>query len=123
MKLVGVNDKHEPKSALLALKNQNFIECDTDSFKILHIHQIRQKNTYIIYIESSPKFFDKFISQDFMYIKWQKCRLYEDLNLGRCFNCNGYGHSAKICTNETSCAHCAGDHSTITCTNKNLKNV
>ena len=56
-----------------------------------------------------------------MYIGWQKCRVYEDLNLGRCFNCNDDGHSAKKCNNETSCAHCADKHSTTFCPNKNLK--
>ncbi|MFI5407481.1 MAG: hypothetical protein ACHQ1D_13335, partial [Nitrososphaerales archaeon] len=34
----------------------------------------------------------------------------------RCQNCQIYGHSAKFCKSKTTCARCAGNHKTETCT-------
>ena len=58
-----------------------------------------------------------------MYIGWQRCRVYQDFNHGGCFNCNWYGHSAKKCKNGMSYAHCAGEHGTLACINKGIKNA
>lgn len=35
----------------------------------------------------------------------------------RCFNCNGYGHTAAWCKTKTRCGKCADDHKTNECTN------
>ena len=36
----------------------------------------------------------------------------------QCFNCQKYGHIAKICTADSKCGHCAGEHNTRNCTGK-----
>ncbi|KAI0995171.1 hypothetical protein K3495_g13010, partial [Podosphaera aphanis] len=36
----------------------------------------------------------------------------------QCFNCQKYGHIAKMCTAEAKCGHCAGKHNTRECSGK-----
>lgn len=57
----------------------------------------------------------------FVYIGWQRCRVYEDYNINRCFKCNSYGHSAKKCRNEEICSYCAGNHGGKDCPDRNIK--
>ena len=121
LKIVGVEDDFTIEEAQLALINQNLLNCTDNDFKVLHIHHLKNKNTKTIYIETNAKIFHKIIANKFIHIGWQRCRLYEDLNLNRCFNCNAYGHNAKKCKNKTSCAHCAGDHNTNSCPDKKIK--
>lgn len=56
-----------------------------------------------------------------LYIGWQRCRIYEDFNLSRCYKCCGYGHSAKKCANAARCQYCAGNHDGLTCKDKDNK--
>jgi hypothetical protein len=35
--------------------------------------------------------------------------------LNQCFNCQGYGHKANVCTRKTKCGKCAQEHDTRTC--------
>ena len=121
LKIVGVENDYTIDETRQALINQNSIKCSDDDFKVLHIHQLKNKDTKTIYIETVASIFHKFLANNFIYIGWQRCRLYEDLNLNRCFNCNTYGHNAKKCNNQTSCAHCAGSHSTNSCPDKTIK--
>ena len=46
------------------------------------------------------------------------CKIYDQFNVKRCNNCQGYGHFYKDCpTPETNvCANCGNDHSTKDCT-------
>ena len=36
----------------------------------------------------------------------------------QCFNCQKYGHIAKICPADSKCGHCAGEQNTRNCTEK-----
>ena len=36
----------------------------------------------------------------------------------RCFNCQGYGHRAQVCTRKQKCGKCSGDHKTAECKGK-----
>ena len=33
----------------------------------------------------------------------------------QCFNCQGFGYKSEVCTKETKCAYCAGNHDTRKC--------
>ena len=120
LKIIGVENDFDLEEVSAALKNQNSIECETNDFKVLHIHKLKNKDSKTIYLETSPIIFQRLLARKKVFIGWQRCRIYEDLNINRCFNCNGYGHSAKNCKNGTTCAHCSGDHNTNSCTNKNV---
>lgn len=57
-------------------------------------------------------------------IGWNRCRVYEQLNVLRCYKCNEYGHIAKDCTSESYvCALCTGNHKLEECQSKELKCV
>lgn len=56
-----------------------------------------------------------------LFVGLQRCRVKDDFNLRRCWNCQGYGHSANKCIRETVCGKCAGNHETRDCDNLEKK--
>ena len=121
LKIIGVEGEFTIEEARSALVNQNSLNCTEEDLKVVYIHRPKNKNTKTIYVETIASIYHDLIADKSIYIGWQRCRLYEDFNLNRCFNCNAYGHNAKKCHDQTSCAHCAGDHNTNSYPDKNVK--
>ena len=53
------------------------------------------------------------------------CKVYDQHNVKRCFNCQNFGHYASSCPNSTQpiCAKCSLSHQTNTCNSDDLKCV
>lgn len=49
------------------------------------------------------------------YIGWEKCRVYENLTIKRCFKCQEYYHKSDECVNEVSCEVCSEKHESKNC--------
>lgn len=58
-----------------------------------------------------------------IFIGHQRCRAFNILNVKPCFKCGRYYHKSGKCPeeNKTTCLRCAGEHSTINCTIKEVK--
>lgn len=54
----------------------------------------------------------------YIYIGWQRCKVYDEFNLSRCYNCCMYYHGKAKCKNVTRCGICADNHSTDKCNRK-----
>lgn len=56
--------------------------------------------------------------RDRIYIGWQSCRLKDYNPLVRCFKCQSYGHTSRVCRGRECCPHCAGEHDITKCPRK-----
>ena len=89
------------------------------------------KTTYTAYVEVDPESFSIIMKHKKIFIEWERCKVFEHLNINQFYNCNGYNHNSKKCTNPKACANFAGDHCTkecisnkiecINCTRMNIK--
>lgn len=85
------------KSALKYSKFSLIIETNLQSFKTLMVGRIR--------------------------IGWSLCRVVQELDVVRCYNCSQYGHLSKYCKKKTTCPIYADeDHLLAVCKNT-VKNV
>lgn len=121
VKVVDVCEDLDPATLSDRILSQNFEAAAPDDLKIIHVRKNKKKNNSTVFVELAPKLYHATMRSGTLYVGWQRCRVYEDFNLSRCYKCSGYGHSAKKCANETRCQYCAGIHDGTTCPNKENK--
>lgn len=91
------------------------------------VHRYKNNNTrnptFTAVVEVTPKCFRQIMDGGRLFIKWESCRVVEDINVMRCFKCCGYNHKATDCKNNIKCVRCAGDHDVKSCKANEMKCV
>lgn len=134
LKIVGIKRKYEPKELEKDLVSLNFNELKEKVCKVTYIQEISSINNnaspkergrlhedkikYTAYLEVDPAIYNKVMRTGKIFVKYQRCNVYEELNLKRCFKCCGYGHNSKKCNNKIRCGYCGDEHETKSCDQK-----
>jgi hypothetical protein len=67
------------------------------------------------------KTYESLLSVSRIHIGWDSCRVFQHLDILRCFKCNQFGHFAIKCEGVVFCADCAENHESKDC-NSVVKN-
>lgn len=120
LKLIGYSGDQEERGIENSLKKQNQWITQDDEFKVVYIKKSKNKAPFVIFMECSPKFFNKAMIAGKLNLEWGRYPVYEDLNLSRCYKCQGYRHKSQQCKKGEVCGNCAEEHRTSSCQN-NIK--
>lgn len=123
LKIVGVED---PPQSLDEIKNilikQNPELFNNQSIlKVISAVKI-QKNKNTVYhnviIETDGSLYNKIMSVENTRINfdWNRCKVFDAINVKRCFKCCSYSHLASECKSSNICFKCAGNHVSSNCT-------
>lgn len=119
MKIVNVpsvisKDKEELKRKIV---NQNNIDSERNNFKMDIIHISNEyRNRFNILIEVDLETYNKFMEMVEVNISLYKCKIFEFLNVRKCYKCCGFNHISKNCTAENQiCPKCSGPHEQKNC--------
>lgn len=131
MKIYDVPKSLTPEQVKDALVSQNLDSHLVDDMDITMVTSLEPKRNlfkprsdrlssvnWVIEVTPSIR---KILLQDKVYIGWNRCRIIDHLRITRCFNCQKYGHNAKVCKSETACGKCAKHHSTRDCPDDKTK--
>lgn len=101
-------------------KQNNQKEINQQSYAVRVQSKNKTNMHYTAFVELDPLSYNILMQVGKIRIGWDYCKIFEELNLNRCFKCNGYGHNSKKCRNQLSCAICADSHESngCKCTNK-----
>lgn len=73
-------------------------------------------------LEAPPEIAKWFLKKQTIYFDLMKVYVQEHFNIAMCFNCAGFGHVAKYCTDKLCCHKCgASDHEGKNCNEPKLK--
>lgn len=56
-------------------------------------------------------------------IDWDECKVYQYIQVKRCYKCLGFNHTAKTCKNKLACSKCASEHNVRECEAENMNCV
>lgn len=104
---------------LNAIKNQNHFLQNEDniSIKVLKTTKNNSNISFAI-VECNGSAFRKLLAAKKVNIGFERCPVYENYHVTRCFKCNGFNHTQNECKKrEFSCAICSDNHETKTCSN------
>lgn len=84
----------------------------------------RNKNNFRNYnalIEVDEDVFPKIIQEGKLSIGWEKCKIYDGIDVLMCFKCKDFNHRAIECKNEEVCGKCLDLHKTSECQKEKIE--
>lgn len=115
IKIAGFTGVKEAKELEGCIRSQNSWIDAGDKLEITYLKQKRDKGESTIFAECSPILFNKMMKHKKVFIDWERCAVYENLSVTRCFRCQAFYHKSSTCTREKVCGNCAGNHVTAEC--------
>lgn len=126
IKICGMTEKLSADEIIVRMINQNDFLNKDDDFKVVHISEIKKGNKleqYQAILETKPVTYNKLMTNEKVYIKWDRCFVNEYVQITRCFKCLGFNHHAAACTKNKACRNCGGEHEAVNCSSVGSKCV
>lgn len=121
IKIVGFTGTDSKEQIQTNIREQNTWIQEDDHFEITYVKKDRNKEHNLIYVECQPGIYWKLMQNKTVYIGWNRCTIYDDTTITRCFKCQDYYHKTTKCTNHEICGNCGEDHSTNDCQTQRKK--
>lgn len=116
IKIVNMDEQFEPEELEARIRAQNNDIVSTKSkLNVLDIKNGKYKDTFMAYIEIDGETFESVLRAGFLSIGWKRCRVFDAINVIRCFKCNKFNHKAADCKGNITCSKCSGPHDTKAC--------
>lgn len=123
LKVVGIEeDLPEEDLKQCIIKQNSFIRNDSD----LKIKVVKKtKSGFMAILEVDAELFRSIMDHGKLKIKWNICKVFECLDILRCYQCLGFNHKSVDCRsvkgNVQVCAACGGDHKERDCKSKEMR--
>ena len=111
---LSINSKEQLEEEI---KKRNILD-ESQKIKVNYIYQIKTKKTQTAIVELNREAYASIMKERKIYIGCQRCNVYDEFNVKRCFKCNSYGHSKAKCTNNPKYEKCADEHTSEECKNE-----
>ncbi|XP_058836279.1 uncharacterized protein LOC131692909 [Topomyia yanbarensis] len=109
-KIIGLSDEIPENEIIAKMKQQNHLP-ETADLKVIRVQKSkRTENTRVVVFESDPSTFYCLMKAQRVNIGWDRCRIFEVVDVMRCYRCSEYGHKAATCKNLVCCPKCAEEH-------------
>jgi hypothetical protein len=121
IKIVGFSEELNEKNLRNCLIQQNLsLKNISGTFKL--ITSKKMKKNYLAIIEVDPLTFADFMKMESVCIGWNVCKVYEHVNVLRCFKCRGFNHTSEKCKEDVSkCLNCCEEgHDEKDCNNNSV---
>lgn len=117
IKIMGVAGEYSSNELIDILNHQNDIG-DVQFLKVLKCIPSKKNAEFSIICEVDASTFERIIRKGKLNIDFERCRVFESIEILRCFKCCGYGHRAGDCKNDVHCAKCAESHDVKDCSSE-----
>lgn len=117
IKIVGLSERLAPEIIEEKIKCQNnYLESENVSIKVTYVRENKKgRGSFTAIAEVSANAYRLLMKEEKVNINWDRCKIYDALEVTRCFKCSGFGHKAVQCKSQTACPKCAGEHLLIEC--------
>lgn len=113
IKIVGMNEEYQEDELKETMVSQNDVLQGVKHFKLrkLLTNPKRQYAQYSAIVELDAATFFKVIKLEKLNVGWDRCRVFDGVDVLRCFKCCGFNHKGADCKAEREiCPICSGEH-------------
>jgi hypothetical protein len=121
LKVWGLSDLLEGDDLVTRLKKQNSCVAQNAEIKVVTIK--RNPRGVVCLLEVDQTTHEILLTNGRVFIGWDSCRVYQHIDILRCFKCSQFGHRAVNCPYEICCAKCSGNHDGKDCVSDQEKCV
>lgn len=114
IKIPGYEGNETEQQIEQIIRKQNEWINDTDEINVTYVKKKKNKESTIL-AECSGAMFQKCMKYKKVHIGWNRCPIYEDLSITRCFKCQEFYHKNDKCRKNQVCEYCAGNHEIDVC--------
>ncbi|XP_058827814.1 uncharacterized protein LOC131687742 [Topomyia yanbarensis] len=124
IKVTGISEEFSQDEIIGKLKAQNSLpeSCELKIVKSQKREHVKN-NPFVITLETDANTYNCLLKLQRVNIGWDRCRIFEDVDVFRCYNCSEYGHKAQACSKPVCCPKCAEGHKAKDCEAANAKCV
>lgn len=126
VKVVGFSEEFDADSLVSYLESQNrSIFANVSSCKVVSIKCLRKDaKRFQAVLQVDQGTYDRLLESGQVIIGYDMCRVYDAIELLRCFKCCGFHHTAAKCSKpDHICPRCAEKHKLSECSSDALKCV
>lgn len=116
VKIVGITETNEPEEIenLLVAQNEEIFRRRKPN--VVHVAKNKRNNrSYVAYVELDGETYVEILQIGKTNIGWDRCYVYDAIDVTVCYKCHGFNHIAKDCTKNHICAKCGEAHYTAEC--------
>lgn len=125
IRIVGIREKMDDDELLSIIHSMNnhLINNNSD-LKLIKFYATRKNNNiYQAIIQLDKISYNRVIQAGNLFVGYDSCRVYDAIDIYRCYNCNEFHHSSKFCKNPCTCPRCGENHVVSNCKSPILKCV
>lgn len=111
IKIINFKQEMDSEQIEKCIAEQNNVE---GAIRVIYIKKSKF-GTKTLICECCPRSFNRIMQEGKVCIGWERCKVYEDLDIPRCFNCQGYYHKKQNCSNAIVCSFCGESHVSENC--------
>lgn len=115
IKAIGIHTEFTPDEMKKYIYSQNPVVTQNSYVEVIQIRETRLKNGFTAIIELDAKTYSDILSIGKLNIEWDRCSIFENINIRRCFNCSGYFHRFERCSDTKACSRCSEEHDLRDC--------
>lgn len=123
IKLVGLSQKFEEDALLgyLKLQNRDIFTSDS-SCQLVFIKPLRKSNkVFQAMFQVDVTTYHKIMQEGSLFVGYDYCKVFDGIELRRCYACCGFHHSANNCSvGKNFCPRCAQEHKLQDCNNDHV---
>lgn len=122
LRVVGMTELYDKDRVASLIKAQNSDIFGDSDFSIISMGSLKNdEKVYQVTLQVDVLTYRRAMSRLQVFIGFDVCRVYDGINVIRCFNCCGYHHVSVGCKNKLVCPRCAGEHTVKDCRSTSLK--
>lgn len=117
VRIVGLSEKFNVDALENLIRKQNIEMFSVDSeCKIMKIWATKNnKNVYQATLQLDMSTYNKVITNGYLLVGLDLCKIFDAIEILRCYNCNGFNHSKTACKKQLTCPNCGGSHDKDNC--------
>lgn len=122
LKIIGIHnedDMNDNEKLVEQMIEQNQeINKEEEGFHLKVMRKMKNDKyprTFSLIIQTDPKTHSKLAEKERINIGWSRGKIYDFVNVIRCYKCLRFNHFAKDCKNNSTCYKCGSEHDSATC--------